>query len=184
MRQRQRLKGRIAIILFLLTGVVLSAHGQDYTYGVPLSAVELLQYQGAKVSGRKVVSPFRKYQFKRIGARKVVEEKDSVQLWGYKVGANMEFDKEKQPLYRLFRCQGGGAMAVIDHVGGDDQDCLLVFWDKQIYRRYATQLRRAGFVLRDSKENTNVLEFRREGTTVGVDVEIWHDIYILYVRKV
>lgn len=172
------------LTIALLFGFAVTIWGQEYTYGVPLSAVELLQYQGAKVSGRKVMSPFRKYQFKHIGARHVVSDTDSIQLWGYKVGANTNFDKEKQPLYRLFRQQGGEAMAVIDHVGGDVLTCQLVFWDKRIYRRYATQLRRAGFVLNDSKRQTNILEFRREGTSVGVDVEIWHDIYIMYILSI
>lgn len=166
------------LLLFKCVGVMLA---QDYVNGVPLSAMELLQYQRTKVNGRGGVPPFNKYQFRRIRANKFISEKDSLQIWGYHIHANLEYDKDREPLYRLFKKEDMKAMAVIDHLSGQRKSCDVIFWHKQIYRRYATQLRRAGFVLRQSTTKTNVLEFRKPDVSVGVDVEIWHDIYIMSV---
>ena len=154
---------------------------QDFSNGVPLSATELLQYERTKTNGRGGVAPFSKYHFERKRATKFISESDSLMLWGYHIEKNDRFDKASQPLYRVFKKHDMKAMAVIDHFGGRQKSCDIIFWHKQIYRRYAAQLRRAGFQLRQSTRQSNVLEFRKPDVSVGVDMEIWSDIYIMHV---
>lgn len=170
----------IAVVLWCAGAFAVLA--QDFANGVPLSATELLQYERTKTSGRGGIPPFKKYQFERKRATKYITEADSVQLWGYHIAANLEYDRTKAPLYRVFKKKDMKAMAVIDHFGGEHKSCDIIFWHKQIYRRYATQLRRAGFELRQSEKYTNVLEFRKPDVSVGVDMEIWNDIYIMHVK--
>ena len=57
----------------------------------------------------------------------------------------------------------------------------MVFWNKQYYLRWATELRRMGFTVAVSSRQNNILEFRKDGLTVGINVTIWPDIYLLEV---
>ena len=167
----------IAVVLWCAGAFTASAQ----EFGVPLSATELLQYERTKTKGRGGIPPFHKYQFERKRATKFITDADSMQLWGYHVHANLDFDRSRQPMFRVFKKGDMKAMAVIDHFGGEHKSCDVIFWHKQIYRRYAAQLRRAGFQLRQSTKYSNVLEFRKEEVSVGVDMEIWNDIYIMHV---
>lgn len=169
----------IAVALWCVGAFAVSA--QEYFNGIPLSATELLQYERTKTKGRGGIPPFSKYQFERKRAMKFITDADSMQLWGYHVHANLEFDRSRQPMFRVFKKADMKAMAVIDHFGGEHKPCDVIFWHKQIYRRYAAQLRRAGFQLRQSTKYTNVLEFRKPDVSIGVDMEIWNDIYIMHV---
>lgn len=144
-----------------------------------ISMSDMLRYQRGKNVGKTPPAPFKKYDMRHIRASKVLNEGDSRTLWGYRVGANLEYDKEKQPLYRLFKKKDFGSVAVIDYPQESGNKCELIFWGKKYYRRFAHDLRRMGFDLRNSKSQTNVLEFRRKDTDVGVDVTIWPDIYIM-----
>lgn len=165
-------------VLLLLLAVNVGAQSER---DLSLPVIDLLQYQRAKAKRKEPPVPFRKYGMKRIRAAKVLSDDDSRRIWGYQVGANTEYDKEKQPLYRLFRRNTTVSMAVIDRPSEEDGSCLLVFWNKKYYRRYASELQRMGFTLRNSSRQTNILEFRKEGVSVGVDVTIWPDIYLLEV---
>jgi hypothetical protein len=97
------------------------------------------------------------------------------------VGANGEYDKAQQPLYRLFKRKGGSSLAIVDRPDGPEGTCQVVFWNKQYYLRWATELRRMGFSVAVSSRQNNILEFRKDGLTVGINVTIWPDIYLLEV---
>ncbi len=169
---------RIAHILLLLF-LVMQLDAQQYDE-VKISVKEILQYQCVKAKFGEANSPFRKLGFKRIGAHKVLRDDfDKISLWGYHVSANLEYDKDRQPLYRLFRRNDMGSMAVIDHVKGDTTVCRLVFWGKRYYRHIADELRRLGFVMQKSRTHSNRLEFRKEDVSACVDVIIWGDIYLV-----
>ena len=176
---RQSMLRQLSLVLFFSLACPL-LHAQN-PQEVLVSMVEMLQYERAKQKDPEVSPPFKKYGMKRIHASKVLEAGDSRHLWGYHVHANLEFDKQKQPLFRLFKRADFGSMAVIDYFAPDDNKCELVFWGKKYYRRFAHELRRAGFQMRNSQKQTNILEFRKEGVSVGVDVIIWPDVYILQV---
>lgn len=148
-----------------------------------VSMVDLLQYERAKQKGGEPTAPFRRYDMKRIRASKVLEDGDPRHLWGYHVKANLDFDKSSQPLYKIFKRADMGSIAVIDYMGEEARRCELIFWGKRYYRRFAHDLRRMGFALRNSSQHTNVLEFRKEGVSVGVDITIWPEVYILEVRS-
>lgn len=169
---------RIIQILFLL---ILSIRLDAQSYGeVNISVKEILQYQRVKTKFGEANAPFRKFGFKRIEAHKVLgDDYNKVRLWGYHVSANLEYDKDSQPLYRLFRRTDMGSMAVIDHIKGDTTTCRLVFWGKKYYRRIAGELRRLGFVMQNSRTHSNCLEFRKNDISIGVDVTIWGDIYLV-----
>lgn len=126
---------------------------------------------------------FKHYGFKHIRATKILGEDNSRHIWGYHVNANLDYDKNSQPLYRLFRKADYGSMVIIDHQSDGDNYCELIFWGKQYYRRYATQLRRIGFKLRRHPDQSNVLEFRKEDATVGVDITIWPEVYLVEIRR-
>lgn len=167
--------GHILLLLFL----VMQLNAQPYDE-VKISVKEILQYQCVKAKFGEVNAPFRKFGFKRIGAHKVLgDDFDKISLWGYHVSANLEYDKDRQPLYRLFRRNDMGSMAVIDHVKGDTTVCRLVFWGKRYYRHIADELRRLGFVMQKSRTHSNRLEFRKEDVSACVDVIIWGDIYLV-----
>ena len=167
--------GHILLLLFL----VMQLNAQQYDE-VKISVKEILQYQCVKAKFGEVNAPFRKFGFKRIGAHKVLgDDFYNVNLWGYHVSANLEYDKDRQPLYRLFRRNDMGSMAVIDRVKGDTSSCRLIFWGKKYYRRIADELRRLGFVMQKSATHSNCLEFRKKDISVCVDVIIWGDIYLV-----
>lgn len=153
----------------------------NYGQEALVSMADMLRYQYAKSGKGKVpvVAPFKKFGMRHIRASKVLEEGDERTLWGYRVGANMEYDKSRQPLYRLFKKNDFASLAVIDYSANGSNKCELVFWGKKYYRRFAHELRRMGFGIRNSSTQTNVLEFRKKDTDVGVDVTIWPDIYIM-----
>lgn len=164
-----------SLLLFLAMQLSAQSHSE-----VNISVKELLQYQRVKAKFGEANAPFRKFGFKRIEAHRVLgDDYGKVRLWGYHVSANLEYDKNSQPLYRLFRRADMGSMAVIDHVKGDTTTCRLVFWGKKYYRRIANELRRLGFVMQASKTQSNCLEFRKEDISICVDVIIWGDIYIV-----
>jgi len=148
--------------------------------GVNVIMPELLQYQCTKIKNRKINSPFKKYGFKHIRVKHVVDD-DTLKLWGFNISANLEYDREKHPLYRLFRKKDMFSMAVIDYLGDGNTKCQLVFWNKKYYRCFSAELLRMGFVLHNSTRQTNALEFRKENVTIGVDVIVWGDIYLLEV---
>lgn len=167
--------GHILLLLFL----VMQLNALPYDE-VKISVKEILQYQCVKAKFGEVNAPFRKFGFKRIGAHKVLgDDFYNVNLWGYHVSANLEYDKGHQPLYRLFRRNDMGSMAVIDHVKGDTSSCRLIFWGKKYYRRIADELRRLGFVMQKSATHSNCLEFRKNDISVCVDVIIFGDIYLV-----
>lgn len=141
---------------------------------------DMLRYQRAKIRDAKAVAPFSKYGMRHIRASKVLAEDDIRRIWGYRVGANTEYNKSTQPLYKLFRKTDLASMVAVDYVAeGDNNKCELLFWGKKYYRRFAHELRRMGFDMRNSNTRTNVLEFRKKDIDVGVDVTIWPDIYIM-----
>lgn len=146
-----------------------------------VSIVDLLQYERAKQKGGEPTSPFRRYDMKRIRASKVLEEGDSRHLWGYHVKANLEYDKDSQPLFRIFKRANMGSIAVIDYLGAGQRKSEVIFWGKRYYRRFAHDLRRMGFEISNNHTQSNVLEFRKEGVSVGVDMIIWPEIYIMQV---
>ena len=148
-----------------------------------VSVVDLLQYERAKQNGGEPTAPFRRYDMKRIRASRVLEEGDSRHLWGYHVKANLEYDKDTQPLFRIFKRANMGSIAVIDYLGDGQRKCEVIFWGKRYYRRFAHDLRRMGFDIKNSLDQTNVLEFRKEGVSVGVDMIIWPEIYIMRIHS-
>lgn len=144
---------------------------------VPIS--ELLQYQQSKAKFKTTYTPFSRYGFSRINASYVLDSLDNVTMWGYQVSANLDFDKDNQPLFRLFRKNDMVSMAVIDCLDGYVSKCQIVFWSKRYYHRIVEDLRNIGFIMYTSPCQSNRLEFRKEGVTVGADVVIWSDIYLL-----
>lgn len=177
-----RLK-RIFLFIALFTYMTEALCSQSYSeMRIPLS--ELLQYQRTKSKLKDKNAPFGKYGFRHIRANRVLENShDSVRLWGFNVSANLEYDKAKQPLYRLFKRNNIGSMAVIDYIDGKNDICQLVFWDKRYYRLFYFDLCKMGFSMNNSLNESNRLEFRRKDTTIGVDIVIWGDIYILEVIR-
>ena len=91
--------------------------------------------------------------------------------------------KRKEPPvpFRLFKRKGGSSLAIVDRPDGPEGTCQVVFWNKQYYLRWATELRRMGFTVAVSSRQNNILEFRKDGLTVGINVTIWPDIYLLEV---
>ena len=164
--------------MLMLSGAGARAQSQP-ELSVPI--IDLLQYQRAKQKRREPPVPFRRYQMKRIRASKVLSDDDPRRIWGYHVGANGEYDKAQQPLYRLFKRKGGSSLAIVDSPDGPEGTCQVVFWNKQYYLRWATELRRMGFTVAVSSRQNNILEFRKDGLTVGINVTIWPDIYLLEV---
>ena len=146
------------------------------------TAGELVKYQRSK-NGRNVDGQvFRKYGFKRIGLHEVLAKDDTRRVWRNEhVKANPDFDKTRQPLYRIFRRGALDAVAVIDHYDGGDSPVEVVFYWKQIYRRFADQQRKGGFVMSNSPTQTNCLQFRRPDYDIGVDFIIFEDVYIMKV---
>ena len=151
---------------------------------VLLSVTDLLQYERAKQKGGEPSSPFRRYEMKRIRASKVLEDGDKRHIWGYHVHANLEYDKSSEPLYKLFKRGDMGSLAVIDDYTDGHRQSDVIFWGKRYYRRFSHDLRRMGFSLRNSQTQSNVLEFRKEGVSVGVDMIIWPEVYIMQVKAI
>ena len=149
---------------------------------VLLSAVDLLQYEKAKQKGGEPAAPFRKNDMKRIRASRVLEEGDKRHLWGFNVKGNSNYDKSAEPLYKLFVKEDLGSLAVIDYLTDTNRKCEVVFWGKRYYRRFSHDLRRMGFEQHNSISQTNVLEFRKDGISIGVDIIIWPEIYIMTVK--
>lgn len=171
------MKRLLLSLLICLFAVVVKAQ----TGGVVnMTVAECLQYQRMKRTRGDAIAPFRKYGFVRIRATNYLAENDTRRLWGYHVHANTEYNADSQPLYRIYKPAGLSSFAVIDHTEGRGT-CQYVFWAKRYYRRFAADLRRMGFVMRNSSRQTNVLEFRKEGVDVGVDFIIWEDIYVMEV---
>ncbi len=177
----------------LLIGVFLAvagmALGQPYQEAL-VHMRGLLQYQLQKqraIEKGKLTSfhvqPFRNMGLERIPARKVLDDGDPRHIWGFQVKGNGEYDKAKQPLHQLFVHRHWGSIVAVDHFSADDSICELYFWGKKYYRRFSTELRKMGFAIRQSSSQQNVLEFRREETTIGVDVIIWPEIYILQIKS-
>ena len=164
--------------MFVLGCLRVQAQPQ-YGQELLLSMGDMLRYERAKGKGAVTASPFKKYDMRHIRAAKVLDDGDPRSLWGYRVGANMEYDKTKQPLYKLFKKKDFGSMAVIDYSAEAGNKCELLFWGKKYYRRFAHELRRMGFEMRNSSKHTNVLECRKKDIDVGVDITIWPDIYIM-----
>ena len=176
------------IALLMVWTVAGVAYGQTYNE-VLVHMPEMLQYQRQKGRaaeqgrlGELQVQPFKKLGFKRIHAKTVLDADDPRHVWGFHVHANREFNKEQQALYRLFKKGDWGSMVVIDYFAANDNKCELVFWGKKYYRRFATELRRMGFQITTSSTQPNVLEFRKPDTSVGVDVVIWPEIYIMQFK--
>lgn len=174
---------RYIILLFMLAGFQGKVMAQTYQEAL-VSMVEMLQYQRAKSKDNGANAPFKKYGMKRIKASKVLSDDDPRRIWGFHLHANLEYDKQREPLYKLFKRSDFGSMAVIDYFSPDELKCELVFWGKKYYRRFAHELRRMGFEIRNSRSQTNMLEFRKEGVSVGVNAIIWPDIYILQTVNV
>lgn len=145
-----------------------------------LPAHNLLQYEAAKARGKAAGRLFKKAGFERIQAHDVLRGRESCILWGLDVKANLEYDGTRQPLYRLFRKTRLSAMGLIDHIGGVGQPVELVFWDKRIYRAYAAELAGLGFVKSITR---NTISFRNPSFTIGVDIDIWPDIYVMRVLE-
>lgn len=161
------------VSLLLFVSVALPA--QDMI----LPVNKLLQYEAAKLKGKAAGRMFKKVGFERIPAHDVLRGRESCLLWGYRVKANLSYNQSTQPLYRVFRKTGLESIGLIDHIGGSSaQPVELVFWSKQIYRSYAAELRKDGF--RQSVHN-NTISFRNPEYTIGVDFDIWPDIYIMKV---
>lgn len=168
---------RIIIQLILLL-IPLCTPAQGNLPLLPLSVLELLQYQVQK--GKRAVAPylFSKYGLRRIPTELVAD--DTRQLWGWHVGPNADFDQSKQPFYRLFAKKDNSSLAVIDDRGGALQ---IVFWDKGYYHTLASGLRAHGYQLQHVKPATNVLRFQREGSSVIADITVWADMYVLELHN-
>ena len=164
---------RIIIQLILLL-IPLCTPAQGNLPLLPLSVLELLQYQVQK--GKRAVAPylFSKYGLRRIPTELVAD--DTRQLWGWRVSPNMEFDQSKQPFYRLFAKKDNSSLAVIDDRGGALQ---IVFWNKGYYRALVSGLQSHGYQLQQVKPASNVLRFRRAGSSLIVDVTVWPDMYVI-----
>ena len=181
------MKKTLLLTLFSLS--VGWSYGQSYQETL-VHMPELLQYQRQKQRAAEQdrllefsAQPFKKLGFKRIHAKAVLADNDPRHVWGYHVNGNREFDKEHQPFHQLFRRGDWGSMVVVDHFSADNYPCELIFWGKKYYRRFAAELRRMGFVLRNSTTQSNILEFRKPETSIGVDVIIWPEIYILQIKS-
>lgn len=180
-----------SLFTLLIVGLVVArAYGQGYNE-VLVHMPEMVQYQKQKARASEQgrlselqVQPFKKMGFKRIHAKAALDADDPRHVWGYHVHANREFDKDNQALYRLFKKGDWGSMVVIDYFAANDNKCELVFWGKKYYRRFATELRRMGFGIKNSSTQTNVLEFRKPDTTIGIDVVVWPEIYIMQFKEV
>ena len=111
------LSGKCLVVwaMLMLSGAGARAQSQP-ELSVPI--IDLLQYQRAKQKRREPPVPFRRYQMKRIRASKVLSDDDPRRIWGYHVGANGEYDKAQQPLYRLFKRKGGSSLAIVDRPDG------------------------------------------------------------------
>lgn len=170
----------LVVLTLLLFPICRAQNPQE----VLLSVTDLLQYERAKQKGGEPSSPFRRYDMKRIRASKVLEDGDKRHIWGYHVHANLEYDKSSEPLYKLFKRGNMGSLAVIDDFTDGHRQCDVIFWGKRYYRRFSHDLRRMGFSLRNSQSQSNVLEFRKEGVSIGVDMIIWPEVYIMQVKAI
>jgi hypothetical protein len=149
----------------------LFAHAQ-YVEHPRLPIVQLLQYQLAKTKHAAPV-PFSRWGFNRMH---IFDEED-IAVWGYHVHARNDFDPTSEPRFRSIRKQSESSMAIINEHHGS---ITVVFWSKQIYRYYAREINKLGFVM-VPKANTNILQFRRNDTSVAVDIAIWSDCYVMTV---
>lgn len=163
------------VIVSLFLSVAMASWSQD----MMLPVDKLMQYEAAKLKGKAAGRMFKKAGFERIPAHDVLRGRESCLLWGYRVKANLNYNAQSQPLYRLFRKTSMESVGLIDHIGGSPgQPVELVFWSKRIYRAYAAQLRKEGF--RQSVSH-NTISFRHPDFTIGIDFDIWPDIYVMKV---
>ncbi len=173
-------KARLYLILtvFVLTVSSVSVSSQD-TKVLQIPVIHLLQYQRSKTGGNNRHMPFKEFGLHHIKAKSVMENNDSCILWGYHLHANTDFDKDKQPLYKLFKRSDSGSFAVIDKVKGRNLNFEIIFWSKRYYWQIVEELKRMGFTHKIKRNKSNCLEFNKKGTTVAVDITIWPEIYLV-----
>ena len=162
----------LLIVLHLIPLCVL-AQGNPLVH-IPIT--ELLQYQVQKGKHNAMPYSFSKYGLRQIRTELVVNTGDSRQLWGWHVTPNTDFDQSRQPLYRIFSKVDNSSIAVIDDKAGTLQ---IIFWDKAYYLYFAKDLRSHSFYLHPKKPSQNILRFLRKDCSVGVDVTVWVDMYVV-----
>ena len=164
------------LLPFLLLVFSPVVHAQQAPNNFP-KLPELLQYQSSKHRQGTRWSPFRKYAMRRMRLPEQLASSD-LQLWGYHAELPDSTFSAAQPLFRQLQSHGQLGFAAIDYPAASLQ---LVFWDKRIYRHYADWLARIGYTLTSHKPASNVLPFRKDGTSIHVDITIWADCYVLEV---
>ena len=159
-----------------LLAIIPRAYAQQAPNNFP-KLPELLQYQSSKHRQGTRWSPFRKYAMRRMRLPESLPATD-LQLWGYHAELPDSTFSAAKPLFRQLQSHGQLGFAAIDYPAASLQ---LVFWDKRIYRHYADWLARIGYVLMSHRPSSNVLPFRKDGTSIHVDITIWADCYVLEV---
>lgn len=167
------------LYIFILLTLTLQGQAQSWQES-PITIASLLQYEQSKARSGEAFAPFSQYGFKRIYATEVLSSDDTRRLWGYHVGANLDFDKDKDPLYKLFALRTMGSMAVIDDVSSRGK-CRVIFWSKRLYHRFEGELEQLHFELATNK-HTNKLLFTRAETSVRVVVTITPDLYLMDIE--
>lgn len=169
---------RLFTILFLLA---LTLQGQAQAWQESsINIASLLQYEQSKARSGEAFAPFSHYGFKRIYATEVLPQDDTRRLWGYHVGANLDFDKATDPLYKLFALRTMGSMAVIDDVSRHGK-CRVIYWSKRLYHRFEGELEQLHFQLA-APRHTNKLIFTRAETSVRVVVTITPELYLMDIE--
>lgn len=166
------------IILAVLLFLPLLGAAQSYQY-CRITMTELLQYQATKARHGGARAPFKKRNLKRVNVHEVISSDDGRRLWNYHCDANLSYDKTAQPLYRLFRMHDLSSLAIIDRPQGNDNAIEIVFWSKRYYLAFTKELRSIGFSMH--QHGTNILQFRRPGTSIGVDITVESDVYLVKV---
>lgn len=160
----------LAVVFALLPLLHTSAQGQT---GLQVDIAQCLQYERVKQLRGEGFAPFRRYGFHSMGTA------GGNRLWGWHVLLDSTAIGGK-PVYRIFKRHDIQSFGIIDQ---GSQGCLYVFWWKGYYRRFASDLRRMGFVMSNDPKRTNVLRFTRDDMDVMVDFIIWEDIYVMHIRE-
>lgn len=159
-------------LILLLIPLCTTAQGNLPLLRLPI--IELLQYQVQKGKRRVVPYLFSKYGLRQIPVDLVTDS--TQQLWGWHVTPNMDFEPSKQAFYRIFAKKDNSSLAIVDNCAGVMQ---IVFWNKEYYHVFTTELFSHGYQLQQMKPASNILRFQRENSSVIADVTIWADMYVL-----
>lgn len=175
-----RMGGKRFLLLLVLSLYLLASIPRAYAQQTPNNfpkLPELLQYQASKYRQGTRWSPFRKYAMQRMRLPESLPATD-LQLWCYHAELPDSTFSPAKPLFRQLQSHGQLGFAAIDHPTGALE---IVFWDKRIYRHYADWLARIGYALAPHNAASNTLPFRKDGTSIHVDITIWADCYVLEV---